>query len=112
MRGKVKYASRIIMSALAHKHIAKLADGRVGQYAFNIKLEQSDSGREERGYATYDCYGDQRGMRHLEQGIATGHKAHTTRAHRCRCNKGPDNRRAIHSIRKPPVQSKLSRLAC
>src|SRR5258708_37957452 len=95
MRGKVKYASRIIMSALTHKHIAKLADSRVGQDAFNIKLEQSDSGREERGYTTYDCYGDQRGRRHLEQGIGTAHKGHTSRDHRCRVNKHPDRRRAL-----------------
>src|SRR2546421_12483701 len=37
--GEVEDSRGIVMDALAHEHIAKLTDGRIGQDAFDVKLD-------------------------------------------------------------------------
>src|SRR5260370_40071459 len=101
MRGKVKYACTVIMSALAHKHVTELADGRIGQHAFDIKLEYRDSGSKERGGATYDCNNNERDWRDLEQRGVAGYKPYTSPHHVGSMHKCTDKRRPFHSIQSP-----------
>jgi hypothetical protein len=58
---QMQHPGAVVLRPLGHKHVAKLADGRIGQDALNIKLHNGDGGREDGGQAAQYGNDQQRG---------------------------------------------------
>ncbi len=95
--------------ARGKKHVAKLADGRVGQNPLDVKLGQTDRSRIDCGEGAddgHDPHGD-RGQ-HIK-GTTSGHHVHPGRDHGGRMDQGTDRRGAFHGVRQPDVKGNLRR---
>ena len=98
--------------AQADKHIAKLADGGIGQHALDVVLHQGNGGGKQRGEATdvgHDLQGLRASMLKDDEGSrdqidACGH-------HGGGVNQGADWRGAFHRVGQPDVQRELGRFA-
>ena len=97
--GEVEDSRGIVMDALAHEHIAKLTDGRIGQDAFDVKLDHCNCCGEYGGYAANDTHDSQCYGGYLKERMGTSDQVNTGSDH-CGCvNERTDRRRAFHSIR-------------
>src|SRR5215510_6607424 len=52
MRHQMEYRGSVGADAAPEKHVSQLADGRIGQDAFDVVLDQTDCGGEERSTAS------------------------------------------------------------
>src|SRR5262249_37768353 len=110
MRGEVENTPAVVMRGFAHEHIAQLADGRIGQDALDIELEDSDGRGKERCYSADDADNYQRTCRDLEQRVGARNKVNPCCDHCGSVNERADGRRTFHGIRQPHVQWQLRRL--
>src|SRR5947207_15212072 len=100
------------MYTLRHKHITKLADSRICQHAFDVKLKKCNSCREQSGGTANCCYDIQRQWSHFKQWVCTCNKIDTSRNHCGRMDQCTNGRRTFHRIRQPHVERQLRRLGC
>src|SRR5437764_213807 len=81
------------------EHIAKLTDGRIGQDAFDVKLDHCNCCGENGGYAANDTYDSQCYGGYLKECMGTSDQVNTGSDHRGRVNERTDRCRAFHGIR-------------
>ena len=93
------------------KHVAQLADRRVGQDAFQVGLRQRNQ-RGQQGREPADAGHDELGVgRGNEQRRTAGHHVDARRDHRGRVDQGADRRGTFHRVGQPDVQRELGTLA-
>ncbi len=114
VRHEVEHAGRVgVGDREADEHVAKLADGRVGQHLLDVVLRQRDGGGEERGEAA-DLADHLQRLRASHLRIdreEPRHQIDARRHHRRRVDQRADRRWARHRVRQPDVQRELRRLA-
>ncbi len=97
--------------AQGQKHVAQLADGRIGEDAFQVGLGQGDQGGQKRGEPA-DCRHHALGVgRGRKQRRAAGHHVDARRDHRRRVDQRANRRGAFHGVGQPDVQGELGALA-
>ena len=89
------------------KHIAELADGGVGEHAFDIVLHQSNRGGEKCRDRADNRDDRHRLRRHLINEIASRDHIRTGRDHRRRVDQSANRRRPFHRIGQPGVKRNL-----
>ena len=104
MRHEVKNARTESPDSASQKHVAELADRRVGENFLDVGLNEADCGSEESCSAA-DCGNDdQRGFRMLEENVRARDNVDSRSHHRGCVNQGADRRRALHGVGKPDVK--------
>src|SRR6266436_1343795 len=104
---QVKNTPAIVMHTFTHKHVAKLADRRIGQDALNVKLKDGDGGGEEGRDTTNDANGHQCKGGNLKQWIGTSDEIHARRDHGCSMDECADRCWTFHCIGQPHIQRQL-----
>ena len=99
MGGEMEDTRAIVMDAFTHEHIAKLANSRVGQDAFDVKLGHCNCCGENGRYAGNDTHDGQCPGSQLKQGMGTSHQIDACCDHGGRVNERADRRWAFHGIR-------------
>src|SRR5437660_731449 len=82
VRCQMEDATSIVMDALAHKHVAKLADGGIGQDALDIELEESNGGSEKGGGATDASHHMEGNRGEFKERISAGNEGDAKSHHR------------------------------
>src|SRR5258708_255477 len=94
-----------------HEHIAKLADRREGQHAFEVGLYQGNRGSKDSGDATNPGYNlESRGVGRDEEREGTRHHINTGGNHSCRVDESTNRGRTFHGRGQPHMQRHLGRL--
>src|SRR5438445_5287906 len=113
MRHEVKNACTESADAASQKHIAQLADSRIGENLFDVGLNESDGGREESRRAADYCNDDERGFRMLEENVRARDNVDSRGDYRGCVDQGADRGRALHRVGKQDGKRQLRGLdAC
>ncbi len=84
---------------------------RVGEYALDVVLHESDRSGEDGGERSDDRDGLHRSRCEHEEGVRARHHVDACCHHRCGVDQGADWRRAFHRVRQPHIKRQLRRLA-
>ncbi len=104
---EVEYACGQGPDSHSHHHVSKLAQGRIGQDAFDVILHQGN-GCCQQGSQTAYCGDQQQGRGDLAEDEESPGQQVYTRCHHCSCmNQSTHRGRAFHCIRQPHMQGEL-----
>ena len=107
VREQVEDRDPVRADAQRQEHVAKLADGGVGEHALDIVLHQPDGGGEDRGERAHRGDDGQHLRRELEQRGRARHHVDAGRDHGGGVDQGGDRRGAFHGVGQPDVERKL-----
>ncbi|MNH14648.1 hypothetical protein D3C79_742440 [compost metagenome] len=97
------------LHAQRQEHVANLAHGGIGKYAFDVGLHQRGKARQQQRNATNDTDQIQHFRRHQEQAMHTGNQVDTCGNHGCRVDQCRYRGWTRHRICQPGLQRQLSR---
>src|SRR5215469_10033760 len=112
MGSEVKNTCTVVMHTLGHKHVAKLANGRVGQDTFDIKLEDGDAGGEKSCEAADDTDNHQGAGSNLKERVGASDEIDTSSDHCSGMNECADGSWTFHRIGQPHIERQLCRFRC
>ena len=93
--------------AQGEKHVTDLADGRIGQNAFDVALGHGRKRRHQHGDRANHRHRVDGDGRQQEQFVQTGNQVNARRDHGGRVDQRADRCRAGHRIRQPGLQGQL-----
>ena len=93
------------------EHVADLADGGVGEHAFDVGLDQRAASREQQGRRTDDGDDGHGERRQHEDHVGAGDEIDTGGDHGRGVDQGADRGRAGHGVGQPGLERELGRLA-
>src|ERR1700730_8103903 len=107
MRHQMENASGERANAACQKHVAQLADCRIRENFLDIRLDEADGRRKERGGASHNRYHQHRRWRMRKNNVRARHNIQARRHHHRRVNQRADRRRPFHGVWQPDVQRQL-----
>ena len=102
---------RIRRDATAQEHIAELGDGRIGQHAFDVVLNESNGGREDGCGRADDGHDTQREGRVVKKHVRPRDHVNAGGDHGGRVDERGDRGGAFHRVGEPDIERKLRALA-
>ena len=106
---QVEHRDRINTDTGSNEHVTQLGTCRIGDDAFDVVLDQTNSRREEGCCCAKECHEGHRLGGEFHQGRHTANKEDTRCNHGRRVDQGRHRCRAFHRVRQPCVQDQLSR---
>ncbi len=106
VREEVEHASQPTAQAQGQHHVAQLADGRIGQHAFDVSGGDGDRGGDEERDRAHD--GDDQQDLGREDRVTAADEVNARGDHRGGVDQGADGRGAFHGVGQPDVQGELA----